>query len=481
MPFVNLVADFTKVKIVEPLPYEVNQYIDSKTRFHPNGYDKRFDFIRKRWDGYDHTYDTENQLFRIGLLERVTKALKFMKYEVVVSHTGKEEWARIDVQLDTNVIRPYDFQAKCRQIAREHDIGIIASPTGTGKSVAMGLMIDELKRRTLMVFNDLVLCDQMERNLKRYFPKADVGYIGNAEFKLGDIVVATVQSLSSILGLIKRKKAIAESENKMALQEWLKGVGLVTHDEAHLADADTSIALYDLFTNIPKRFGFSATPEGWSDKVTKTANVELEQVFGHVIYSTFDIDFVKLGLKAPCIVRNIEVPAQVKVYGTFRDNQGALYKKCLDFEILHNPVWHQTVKNVVDEYRNSGSSVFVYAAHSIAYGEMLAKKLDAPFVQGKTPRKERFRLFDALQKKEILCLVSDIGGIGLDIPSLDCFVLASDAKDIRQMAGRVTRASPNKQEGYFIDLWTDCSFMKSHHQTRINQYNSVVDAVQLGA
>jgi superfamily II DNA or RNA helicase len=334
-----------------------------------------------------------------------------------------------------------------------------------------GLIIDEIKLRTLVIVNELVLLDQMHRSLGRTVDGATIGYIGNTEFELGDIVIATVQSLTSILG-IQVKKNVKINQNLGQLRQWLASVGLVIHDEAHLADADTCTALYGCLDNPSRIIGFSATPYGWAEKQQKVANIELEQIFGRVIYNTFNEDFIKLGLKVPCVVKSVEVPSRIEKYGTYRDNQGALYKQALEYEILKNDTWADAIKNEVDEFTRDNMTCFVYASHSLEYGEKLAKLLGAPFVQGKTPRAKRFEIFDALQDKKIPCIVSDIGGVGLDIPSLDAFVLASDAKDIRQMRGRVERADAKsgKTVGHFVDLWKSTSFLKGHRDLRMNQY-----------
>ena len=177
-----------------------------------------------------------------------------------------------------------------------------------------------------------------------------------------------------------------------------------------------------------------------------------------------------MGLKAPCIVKSVKVPYRVQTYGTWRDNQAILYKKALQYEIIQDENWHNAVKEQVDEFNAEGASCFVYASHSLEYGETLARLLSCPFVQGSTTRKERFKHFDDLQDKKILRIVSDIGSIGLDIPSLDAFILASDVKDIRQMQGRVGRAYPGKKFGYFVDMYKDTSFLSSHRETRMHQY-----------
>jgi superfamily II DNA or RNA helicase len=484
MALAQINVDHVWGHIKDPLPENVLKYIDDKTKYHPDGYDKTWLYNKRdalgnrRWDGFNHTFNPTQQTFRRGLLKRITNCLEFNGYQVSVQECGPVEPAltQVNVKLQDGVVRPIDYQAKVRTVVREHKIGIIASPTGTGKSVMMGLICDELRERTLIILNDLVLADQMWRNLGRYFPDAKIGYIGNSEFELGDITVATINSLRVILGIEKRKKGV--HDHRQELEAYIKTVGVILHDEVHLADSDSCVRVYDLLAYSPRRYGFSATPYVWAEKQQKYANIELEQVFGHVIYSTFGLDFIALGVKVPLVVRNIEVPSYMQAYGTYRDDQAKLYALCKKFEILENEAWAQAVVNVTREYTENGATAFVYAAHSLAYGERIAALLNAPFVNGKTTRKERFKIFDAVQSRKLMCVVSDIGGVGLDIPSLDAFILASDVTDIRQMAGRVLRASPGKQDGHFVDLWKNTSFLKSHKKKRDTQYASL-DAIML--
>mgnify|MGYP001016956285 CR=1 FL=1 len=473
MDRVEIVVDNIWGRITTRLPTEVLTYIANKTRYHPAGYDKTWNYKKGRWDGYNYTFDVNNQVFRAGLLSRICYCLDHFSIKYGIIRDSSRTNARTaEASLEPGVIRPIDFQTKIRQVVRDNERGIIASPTGTGKTVMVSLVIDELKRRTLVILNDLVLLDQMHRALGRYFPDAKLGYIGNTEFDLGDITVATIQSLRSIAGLQESKKDKGEHPNKQKFIDWLGGVGCIIHDEVHLADSDSCLLFYGIASATDRIYGFSATPYAWAEKQQSSANIELEQVFGKIIYSTFGLDFIELGLKVPCIVKQVELKPRVKAYGTFRDNQAELYKKALQFEIMQDPAWHHAVLESVREFTKDNMTCFVYAGHKLEYGETLAKMLGAPFVQGKTKRAERFRIFDAVESKQIPVIVSDIGGVGLDIPSLDAFVLASDVKDIRQFRGRVERSSPKtgKQFGHFVDIWKDCSFLNKHHTLRENQY-----------
>src|SRR5258708_6472976 len=120
MPAVTIVADYVKCKILELLSAEVNLYIDSKTKYHPDGYDKTWNFKKKRWDGYNHTYDIQTQVFRVGLLQRVQHALAYHGYQASIQRVSTGTLERIDPHLDDQIIRPFEYQAKVRQKVQEH-------------------------------------------------------------------------------------------------------------------------------------------------------------------------------------------------------------------------------------------------------------------------------------------------------------------------------------------------------------------------
>jgi superfamily II DNA or RNA helicase len=455
-------------QVVEQLPPEVLTYIEKKTRYHPAGYQHTWNYKHKKWDGWNYCFDSAQQLFRVGLLNRICYALDHFKllYHISTDIT-KAVNTPINIDIDLTNIRPYEFQNYIKTVVRQCKRGIIQSKTGSGKTIMLALAINELKLQTLCIVNDRVLLDQLHSTLIKLFPDTKIGYIGDQEFELGDVVVATIQSLRSILGIIKNAK---DSVNKEPLINWLNTVSVIHHDETHLADSESCINFYDLMYSAEYRYGWSATPTDYQIDKAAISNIELEQIFGTVIYNTEDNNFIELGLRSPVIIKQIELSPIQTQYGTFRDNQSNMYKKCLKFEITQNDIWQRTVKEQVDEFNQNNMSVFVYASHSLEYGKTLAKLLNAPFVYGKSSREERAKLFGQLHRKEILTVVSDIGGIGLDIPSLDALILASDMVDIRQILGRVSRSAPNKQYGYFVDLYKVCSFLGKHHEVRLNQY-----------
>lgn len=469
----DIICDNIEARIENPTP-DVDKLLREHLRYHPDGFEHVYNYKANRWDGFNYLYNTATHTFRVGLLPRVLTLLEKGCASVRIKYIGTKP-PEILHSLQTQTIKPFEFQQKVAQVVRNHSSGIIVSPTGTGKTVMIALMINELRRRTMVLVTDVVLLDQMQQNLQRYFDDP-IGIIGDGEFDLQQITVSTVQSLLSI----SRAKSIGAADRRKLLVAFLEHTGAVISDEAHLYDSDGVAEIMPLFKDADRFYGCSATPYGWAEKVEKRQNLELEQHFGEVIYDCRKINFIELGLKVPILVdirdrtpihREYTSHKKRGFRGEWIPDWTKNYKDCLDTEILNSEQYHTDVAKYAWKLASEGRSAFVHASHSIKFGEQIQKMVPgAVLVNGSTPRLERRDIYKAVQNKDILTMVSDVGGTGLDIPSLDAIVLASDLKDIRQLKGRVERASPGKQSGLLVDFHTDCMFLSKHHAIRRSQY-----------
>lgn len=449
-------------------------FLHQNLKYRPDGYKHVWSFISRKWDGYNYVYDVRNNRFRRGLLPRVVKLLEDEGQHVTVSDklNGNRTHKH---KLNNTLLRPYAFQQQAVQAIKDNDIGIIVSPTGSGKSSIIALAVSELSCRTVILVTDIVLLDQMQQNLQRLFDQ-NIGMIGDGEFDLQEITVSTIQSLASIF----KAKSVENSEKRLKLLTHLKDVDLVISDEAHLFGSESVSEVIQNFTHTSRFIGCSATPYGWGETSEKKSDLELEQHFGQVIFDARKLNFIDIGLKVPLHVMMHNYSAINKVYNQHKKKKrfggeeidwSKNYKECLNTEIITASDYHEMVSGLAFEKLAAGKSVFVYASHSIEYGQALAKYIPGVvLINGKTPRKERRAIYDAMRKKEQLALVSDLGGTGLDLPSLDCFILASDVRDIRQMKGRVERKAQNKDVGEFVDFKFDCNFLSKHSDIRLSQY-----------
>jgi superfamily II DNA or RNA helicase len=94
--------------------------------------------------------------------------------------------------------------------------------------------------------------------------------------------------------------------------------------------------------------------------------------------------------------------------------------------------------------------------HSIYLAEQFQQRgISAEHVDGATPLEDRKAIFSRVRsgQTQVLCNVF-VASYGLDIPQLDCCVIARPTRSIPlflQMSGRVLRALPGKQESILID------------------------------
>lgn len=418
-----------------------------------------------RWDGKVRLLDMESQTFRTGLLERV----RMYNPEIPIVDNRRKLATKLDL-LFTDKITPKPFQKEVLTHIDQNDIGIIVSKTGTGKSLMAGLIIAHINQPTMVLVTDLVLMEQMRQNLRQYL-NTDIGIIGDSEFDLKNVTVSTYQSLRSILA---GKKI---SENRQALSAHLDTISVVISDEAHLFDSDSTAIILPFFKHAHRFYGLSATPYGINDDGELLENLELEQHFGKVIYDTRKID--TSDLRVPLVIRLEEripvnkryITHKKKMRGKSVLDHSKNYKEAIDTEIVNNLEYHKYIANIATELVTGGMSVFIHAYHSVAFGESIQKLIrGAELVNGSTPRAERNRIYSDIAAKRSMVLISDIGGVGLDIPSLNAIILASDIKDVRQLIGRVVRKSPGKDYGLVIDIRIPTTFIGKHRDIRMLQY-----------
>ncbi len=468
-------VDNINAHIQSALMPSVTTLIYEELKYHPDGYEHVYRFKSKKWDGFNRLFHPATMSFRRGLLPRVKSILMDNGYNVIIRNKFRET-GHVEHKLNSHLIRPFDFQQKVLPVVEANEMGIIVSPTGSGKTTMIALMINALRKCTMVMVTDVVLLDQMQQSLQRLFDQP-IGMIGDGEFDLQPITVTTLQSFASITAA----KSVGAADKRKILLRYIDMVGMVISDEAHLYDSESVEKVMPYFAATEKFYGMSATPYGWADKAEKRANLELEQHFGEVIYDCRKNDFVGLGLKSSLLVNIIHRTPLSQDYNIHfkKDRFGKLvipdhtknYKACLDAELLDNKAYHQEVAGYANGLVKGGRSVFIHAPHKLAFSQSIHELIPGSvLVNGSTPRLERREIYDAMRKKELLALVSDVGGTGLDIPSLDALILAGDMKDIRQLKGRVERASPGKTNGLLIDLNTDTQFLGKHHAIRRSQY-----------
>ena len=124
--------------------------------------------------------------------------------------------------------------------------GIVALPTGSGKTILAVMAIAEVKRQTLVLVPTLDLLSQWVEVLERFF-KIEIGMIGGGSHQVTDLTVCTYDSA------VLQQEFIGDK------------FGLLIADECHhLSGKEYQLAASMCIA--PFRLGLSATPELPDDK-----------------------------------------------------------------------------------------------------------------------------------------------------------------------------------------------------------------------
>jgi superfamily II DNA or RNA helicase len=156
-----------------------------------------------------------------------------------VRYTDETRTEALDGGWTLPALRGYQHEALASWIAAGRR-GVVALPTGAGKTVVALAAIAELGRSTLIVVPTRVLLDQWVRALRAVWPHT-VGRLGDGDHQVAPITVATYAS------------AVA----------WAPRIGdrfgLAIVDEAHHVGAWCPADLFELLI-APARLGLTATP-----------------------------------------------------------------------------------------------------------------------------------------------------------------------------------------------------------------------------
>lgn len=476
----KIIVDKVFSRIEPTLPADVCTRLNNDLRYHPAGYQHTWYYKNKKWDGFNYLFNISKQEFRTGLVWRVGLRLKRdnIPYEIIDIRPQAEKISDLG-KINFGNITPYQFQIEAAESTFKDSHVIVASPTGTGKTIMMQLMIKLHQHRTLIVVNSRTLLDQTFESFSQVVP-GQVGIVGSGDFELGDVTIATIQSLGTILRLSDKQKKKTASWKEEPLREWLSQVGMVIHDEVHEADNSSVDKLY---SDLPAvRFiGMTATPYAWAHATEKGKNLEMEQHFGRKIYdSRGEVDFISLGVTVPLIVNRPLMPKITKyINWDGKIEPGLEYKDVLKEQVINNNERTERLVKYITPIINSGMSCYIYYRY-IEHGKKLMEAmshLSPIMLQGSTARGKRKEIFQALNNKDQLLAISDIGSYGLNIKSLDCVVVSHPTRDIRQLKGRVCRSCPGKEYGLVVDPIDDVPFLRRHAQLRKNQYDKDGDTV----
>lgn len=345
----------------------------------------------------------------------------------------------------------------------EHEHGVLVAPPGVGKTVMGCYMMTKRKVSTLILVHKKPLMEQWVDQIKKFIdidPKEIGTYGGLRKKPKGKVDIAMLQTL------VKLEDST----------EFLSRYGQVIIDECHHIPA---VSFEDLLKKIPARYflGLTATPvrkdglqsilhmqcgpiryemaEYGSKNLTKKVFVKetpfhLEQEISSQelpIYQIWD-QLIKCPERLEMIAKDVKTCVE----------QGA-YPLIVSDRKEHLSLLSQAISSIVG--KNAEGLLLV--------GDM-----------GKKARKSVFETMESCAESRrpfYLLATSSLIGEGIDLPILDCLILASPVSwkgRLRQYAGRIHRPYEGKNQVYIYDyLDPDMGLTVSMFKKRLSEYKKM--------
>ncbi len=361
-----------------------------------------------------------------------------------------------------------DYQKEAAQVfyasgSEKGGSGVIVLPCGSGKTVIGLATMALVQTKTLILTPNISasrqwireICDKTDLTLDQVKE-----YSGEVK-EIGPVTVATYQILT------QRKKVkdpnkqgepepddLTDEEVKKELsnfplfsqEKW----GLMIYDEVHLLPAP----VFRLSTEMQatRRLGLTATLVREDHKET--------EVFSLIGPKKYDIPWRVLEAQgwiatADCNEIRIPMEAELKMKYALAPVREKITLAST------NPEKTDIVKRLLAHFDKPDDRVLIIGQY-IDQLEKLAQELEIPLITGKTPNKERERLYAAFRKGEQKNLmVSKVGNFAIDLPDANILIQISGTFGSRQeeaqRLGRILRPKSDGGTAHFYSIVTQDS------------------------
>jgi len=370
-------------------------------------------------------------LFYAGLLEKILRYCESKNIDVIVEDQSKEEFQMYDPMLPGISFR--QDQLKLIESWLDKPRGIIVAPTGSGKTILGFGCLSAFEE-----VNIIWLCHTKDLQKQAYNEALRLGFksvgrVGDGFHELGkSITIATRQSF----------KNIADSYGDI--------YDVVVVDEVHhvtTLDNEYHYILTHLLA--PFRLGLTASDQKIKEGLPELAATGL---IGPIIGELTLNEGIDLGILAIPKMKMLKTSISQEVKALHK------YSEVYEFGIVRRTERNQLIAATAKIHTDKQETVLIMVTQ-LVHGDLILAALKeigikAIFVEGLTKSENRESIKDAIQNKDIHCVIcSSVWKEGINIPSLDCIINAAGGKDALQSLGRGLRKTADKDVLWYYDIF----------------------------
>lgn len=465
-------------------------------------------WVDKRDNQLNSVYLGRGNFFPIGFLPQFLEKLK--KKSLLFELTdlrSKVHISRQNLKFNSQ-LTPMPHQEKALEQVKLNDMGILSSPTASGKAFMIGLTIADKFTTSLVIVPTTQIRDQIAENLKEWFGSKAISIDVPVKPFLPEVKEEIEEEsevdqdleenpFSFMLKKKKEKKKetpyekmkrlrIESIKRKLKKGDWykpitvlcwqslkdlppdyIKALGLIVIDECHTASVKAIRDVLFKAENAPYRYGFSATP--WRDqphnfKLMQSAlgsNVIFDyspeeaiddEVIAKPNLNIIEAAFPKVFLKNTKNYRRLVDEGIIR--NEARNEQ--IVKKAIELYDDHNQVFIAIdevshFEGKMNEIVDKNGQVSFERDKDVSYSlKAIFERYNQPviFISGNDSTKEKNEKIKALRNETggFILVGTMAVGIGTDIPGINKVINASTGESSIRFLQRIGRGMRNHHE-----------------------------------
>ncbi len=422
----------------------------------------------KIWDGKIRLFNIHNRLLYSGLLEYVFIFAEKRNYQVI---PDGDWWKPLKIEKNEKFLsslklpfEPRDYQLEGFHHALSYKKSLLVSPTASGKSLIIYLIVRALNVKTLIIVPTTSLVSQLYADFQEY---------GWDSAKYCHQVYAGQDKVSDKLVVISTWQSIYKLQKKI-----FEPYKLVIGDEAHGFKSKSLTSIMTKCVNAEYRVGTTGTLDG-----TQTHKLVLEGLFGKVYKVTTTKKLIDQKQLASFRIDIVVLKYSEELCQQFTKIK---YADELEFIVGHEKR-NKYIRNLVLSLEGNTLLLFrLVKKHGRILYDMIKEKTDDNrktfFVFGgtETETREQIRAIAETERDAIIVASYGVFSTGINIRNLHNIIFASPSKSrIRnlQSIGRGLRLSDNNQETVLYDIADDLrwknrkNYAYRHHEDRMKIYD----------